>query len=520
MSTSHRWASSTARIGRLSRRSRGPALVAALLVAAAGLSISRVAEPDGSPLAPGVVLLAAAAVAAAILHRPWSALAAVSAVALVLAMRLGDGLHTGFAGGRGAAVAVGSWLLIAGSAVALGASAPSITKARRRHVADGVSAPGGPSATEVRGRVPRGRRGHPGLALGLMLLSAICAEDLAAYDDTTGRPAELLVGAVVFGCLYGGPALLIREFVRRTGRGWPAILLLATAAGLVQAGLIDQSMFNDNYRDIEIWDELYEPTRVGALGLSVYATQSFVVGHLVYSFSAPIALVEAIRPTAARDAWVGWKAMSVVAVLYLAVAGLILGDTLANEPTHPSVPQVVGTLVFVSALVAAALRTRSTTAPGTTHRSAPRPRLVFAASFVLATPLAVAPSTWLGVAASAAVLLLGGFLLVRASQGVGWGLPHVVAVAAGAVLSRGLLAFSYYPVIGDVSATRKYAHNVVMLLIVGVAIALAFRRSRADELETGLGIRELPRTSARRQDAGAAAADDGGGGPRQSNADG
>ncbi len=471
-------------MGRLWRRWQGQALVAALLVAAAGLSIARAAESDGSPLAPGVVLLAAAAVVAAILHRPWSALAAVPAVALVLAIRLGDGLHTGLAGERGAGVAVGSWLVVAGSVAALAVSAPSIGNARRRRVKADVSAPGGPAATGVPGRVPRSRRRHTGLAVGLMLLSAICAEDLAAYDDTTGRPAALLAGAVVFGCLYGAPALLIREFVRRTGRGWPAILLLATAAGLVQAGLIDQSMFNDNYRDIEIWDELYEPTRVGALGLSVYATQSFVVGHLVYSFSAPIALVEALRPTAARDAWVGWKALSVVAVLYLAVAGLVLGDTLVNEPTHPSVPQIVGTLALISALVAAALRTRSTTAPGTTDRSAPRPRLVLAASFVLATVLAVAPSTWPGVAASAAVLLLGGFLLVRASQGVGWRLRHVVAVAAGAVLSRGLLAFSYYPVIGDVSATRKYAHNVVMLLIVGVAIALAFRRSRADVPET------------------------------------
>ena len=310
-----------------------------------------------------------------------------------------------------------------------------------------------------------------------MVLSAICAEDLAAYDDTTGRPAELLAGVAIFGFLYGGPALLIREFVRRTGRGWPAILLLATAAGLVQAGLVDQSMFNDSYRDIESWDELYEPTRVDALGLSVYATQAFVVGHLVYSFSAPIALTEAIRPSAARSAWVGWKGLTIVALLYLAVAGLVLGDTLANEPTRPSLAQVVGTFVVVAALVALALKTR-TAVPEPSQRSAPRPYVVLGASLVLATLLAIAPSTWPGVALSAAVLLLGGFLLVRASRGAGWGMPHIVSVAAGAVLSRGLFAFTYYPVIGEVSPARKYAHNVVMLLIVGAAIVVAVRRSR------------------------------------------
>ncbi len=336
----------------------------------------------------------------------------------------------------------------------------------------------GAAPADARRRGPLRRVGHLGLALTLMLLCAICAEDLAAYDDTTGQPAELLAGAIVFGCLYGGPALLIREFVRRTGRGWPAILLLATAAGVVQAGLIDQSMFNDSYRDIESWEELFGQTRVDALGLSAFATQAFVVGHLVYSFGAPIALTEAMRPAAARSAWVGWKGLSIIGLLYAAVAALVLGDTLVNEPTHPSAAQVVGTLAVVAGLVVLALRSPSSTGLEPTHRSAPRPHVVLGASLVLATLLAIAPSTWPGVALSAAVLLLSGFLLVRASHGTGWGVPHVVALAAGAVLSRGLVAFSYYPVIGDVSSTRKYGHNVVMLLIVLIAIVLAFRGSR------------------------------------------
>jgi hypothetical protein len=41
--------------------------------------------------------------------------------------------------------------------------------------------------------------------------------------------------------------------------------------------------------------------------------------------------------------------------------------------------------------------------------------------------------------------------------------PPVVALAAGAVLSRALLAFTYDPPIGDVSAPRKYAHNAGIL---------------------------------------------------------
>src|SRR5262249_33918902 len=361
---------------------------------------------------------------------------------LVLTSRIGAGLDTDLSGERGGGAAVGSWLLVAGSALAFAVGAPFVLRRLQTSLSEGATAGESDSAHGARGGVLPGRQGHVRLVMTLMLLSAICAEDLAAYDDTTGRPLELVAGAVVFGFLYGGPALLIREFVRRTGRGWPAILLLATAAGVVEAGLIDQSLFNDRYRDIESWDELYEPTHVGGLGLSVFAAQSFVVGHLVYSFSAPIALTEAMRPAAARLAWVGRRGLSIVALLYLAVAGVVLGDTLANEPV-PSVAQIVGTVALVAALVGLVLMT-GPEAPKTMHRNAPRSYVVLGASFVLATLLAIAPSTWLGVALSAAVLLMGGFVLVRASQGVGWGTPHLVALAAGAVLSRGLLAFSYY----------------------------------------------------------------------------
>ena len=450
-------------------------LVGAVVLAAAGLVLSRAAEPDGSALAPGVAILAAAAVLAASVDRWWSQLAASAAVILVLVNRLGDGLLNGLIGERGAGVSVGNWGLIVASAVAAAVTAPAIGARARRPRRAKLEAP-----STARTTAPRTRR-HLGLALVLMLLSAICAEDLAAYDDTTGRPAELLAGAVLFGALYGGPALFIREFVRRTGRGWPAILLLATAAGLVQAGLVDQSLFNDDYRGIESWDELWGRTEVGALGLSVYATQAFVVGHVVYSFTAPIALTEAMRPEAAARAWVGWRTLTVVAILYVAVAGIVLADTLANEPTHPSPAQLAGAIAAVAALVFAAVKLPRPKPGATTPERAPHPVVALVAGFAATTVLALAPSTWLGVALSGAVLAASGALLVRASRRGGWGLSHVVAVAAGAVLSRALLAFTYYPVIGDVSAVRKYAHNVVMLVLVGLVIALAIARTRRAE---------------------------------------
>jgi hypothetical protein len=58
-----------------------------------------------------------------------------------------------------------------------------------------------------------------------MVLGAIAAESVAAYDETTGRPLELLWGILFFAPLYGGPAALIREAARRARLGWPTMVL-------------------------------------------------------------------------------------------------------------------------------------------------------------------------------------------------------------------------------------------------------------------------------------------------------
>lgn len=72
---------------------------------------------------------------------------------------------------------------------------------------------------------------------------------------------------------------------------------------------------------------------------------------------------------------------------------------------------------------------------------------------------------------------MSGWLLARAARGRDWGLTHVAAVATGVLVSRGALAFLYYPLVGETSAERKYAHNVVMLLVVVAAGAYAIRRA-------------------------------------------
>ena len=314
------------------------------------------------------------------------------------------------------------------------------------------------------------------VAIGsLVVLSAIGAELLAAYNDTTGRPAELLFNVAFFAMLYGCPALLIRELARRTGRGWPTVVLLSAAAGLLQAGVIDQSLFSDSYGDVEGWEESLRATYIAPLGLGASMLQGFVVGHVVYSFCAPLALAEAMRPGIAHRSWLGWRAITVATLLWLLAAAAVVSDTLGSE-AHATLPEVAATLVVIAAIVAAALGVGGVDRPA--RARTPRLRTTLVLSFVAASAHAVAPETWLGVAVAALVVVASGWLLARAARGRDWSLTHAAAVATGVLLSRGALAFLYYPVVGETSAGLKYAHNVVMLLIVAVAGAYAIRRAR------------------------------------------
>jgi hypothetical protein len=263
------------------------------------------------------------------------------------------------------------------------------------------------------------------------------------------------------------------------------MLLLSAAAGLLQAGVIDQSLFSDSYGDVKGWEESLRATYIAPLGVGGYMLHNFVLGHVIYSFSAPIALAEAMRPKLAHRSWLGWRGIAVATVLWLLVAAVILADTLGSE-SHATLPEVAVTLAVILALIAAALRVGRVERP--VRDRTPQVLTALAVSVFAASALAVMPETWAGVAVATLVAVASGWLLARAARGRDWDLAHVAAVATGVLLSRGILAFTYYPVVGETSAGRKYAHNVVMLLIViaaGVYASRARYRSRAVDVVGG-----------------------------------
>lgn len=316
-------------------------------------------------------------------------------------------------------------------------------------------------------------------ALCLVVLCAVGSELLAAYADSTGDVPALLFAVVFFGALYGAPALLAREVVRRAGWGWPSLLLLALALGIAQACLIDQSLFSENYYGYEGWAESRQAAYIPVFSISAGQAYNFIIGHVIFSFGAPIALAEAWRPDRARRPWLGPVGIAVAVVAYIGAALLIAFDP---ESQSASTPQFITSAVLVIVCIAAAWyvgragRARASTVLG---QASIKPFPIFAMTFVPALLLAsdVFGESWSGFVFNTAITaLVGAFVWWRARR-QDWSVHHTAAVALAFLICRGMLAFTYFPLAGEVEPIAKYTHNIVMLLVVAVAGWFALRPS-------------------------------------------
>ncbi|ATQ44973.1 hypothetical protein CSW64_10975 [Caulobacter mirabilis] len=323
---------------------------------------------------------------------------------------------------------------------------------------------------------------------GLAALSAIGAELLTAYADGTGDFGATLFALVFFMALYGAPALLARELARRAGWGWPSLLLLCAALGVAQACVIDQSLFAEHYGGYEGWEEARQATFLPALGVSAGNVHNFIVGHVVFSFGAPIAVAEAWRPDRARTAWLSPLGMGFAALAYLGAALLILLD----PQSHSASPiQLAASVAVVAGCIALAWVIGRRSAGSEGPRMGAGRRLgwisVLVVAFVLATAANLAGEGWLGFAVGVSATALIAALAGWGGGRPAWSIRHAAAVGMGFLLSRGVLAFTYYPLAGEVGAVAKYTHNVVMLGLVLAAGGFALSRRGTSDLGVRAG---------------------------------
>ncbi|WP_433355888.1 hypothetical protein ACQPYV_02440 [Micromonospora saelicesensis] len=324
-------------------------------------------------------------------------------------------------------------------------------------------------------RLPLRRRLLPVIALLLLApWAAECSWGGFAIDD-------FLPVLIFLGPMYGGAAILIRETARHLGAGWPTIVLLAAAFGVLQAGLVDQSLFNPDFLD----DTQYADTRTAAeatlvpgLDFSLRQAFDYVGNHIVLTICAPIVLIESFLGADRRlRPWLGRPGLAVVGVLYLLGSLLIFTDINDDKGFLASPLQLIFAASLVLALVATALLPRWRRPRPRRTRRVPQPLWVALPVVLVRLGSDLTPG-WPGMIIALSLAAVAGGLVAYWSSHNGWGQRHVlVAGTAGLVTAA---AFAYLvPPYSPASPAAALAGDVAVTVVTVALVGGAWWRLRA-----------------------------------------
>lgn len=291
-------------------------------------------------------------------------------------------------------------------------------------------------------------------------------------------PVTMLGLLVLLGPMYGGGAILIREVVRRTGRGWPSIVLLGLAYGIVEEAFATESLFDPGYVDAHLLDKGFIP----ALGIAVPWTILVLTIHTVWSIGTPIALAEGLTPARRTTPWLRRGGLTIAAVLFTVGGVATALGSHHNDRFVAPWPRLLVAGIVAAALVVVALRLpRRPESQSVVAQvgSAPSPWLVLVAA-LLAGGLFMAADklpTWVGVAIAVLDLAAALFAVLAWSRRAGWDGRHRLALASGALLVYAGHSFTTHPLSGDGPVVTPVSHAVFASAAL-VLIAIEVRRLR------------------------------------------
>lgn len=305
-------------------------------------------------------------------------------------------------------------------------------------------------------------------ALVLFLLAPLVAEFLNGNLSISA-----IISLRLLAPLYGGGVILIREAARRTGRGWPTMLLLGLAFGVVEEGLVMQSLFNPAYADI---GQRAGAAQLPGLGVNAWWTLFVLTLHVVWSTAVPIIVVEGLFPGRSTTPWLGNAGLTTVGIVFVLGAVVIFAANRQQERFLASTPQLLGTALTVAALITGAFLVGRRPRPRThATPTAPRPWLVAAATLAALGLFAVCGfvlSGWTAVGAWAVLFITATVLVALWSQRQRWGAAHQVAMAAAALGVYAVSAFSVVPVMGAKGKVDLIGNTVFALGTLGLLVLL------------------------------------------------
>ncbi len=310
-------------------------------------------------------------------------------------------------------------------------------------------------------------------AVTLFFVAPLVAEFLLGDFPATWLPLLIILAP-----MYGGGAILIRELTRRTGRGWPSILLLGVAYAIIEEAFTTQSLFNPHYLGMHLLAHAWIPS----LGISAWWTLFMLNVHPFWSIGVSIALTEGLFPS--RDSlnpsripapWLGNVGVSVAAILFVAGACYNTQYQFRHDPFRATTAQFIVSAVFVVVFAAAAFLIPPPT-PGRNPSPTPSPWLMGGAAFLLGAAVCLSPVLWDW---GAVFLMLGVDLVFLVGLGLfsqceGWTPMHTFSVGGGGALLYGAQAFMHGPVVPCPRWIALASHVLFMVLaLVVVAVGVS-----------------------------------------------
>ncbi|HVN94786.1 MAG TPA: hypothetical protein VMT38_13890 [Terracidiphilus sp.] len=314
--------------------------------------------------------------------------------------------------------------------------------------------------------------------------------------------------------MYGGGALLIRELTRRTGRGWPSILLLGCAYAIIEEAFTTQSLFNPHYLGMTLLSHAWIPS----LGISAWWTLFMLNVHPFWSIGVSIALVEGLFPSAAGVSssvrvaspaaglspsrvpapWLGKVGLTVAAVFFSIGAFFSTTYQLHHDPFRASRAQLLVSALFVVLFAAAAFLIPPASRSQSTGRRnpgpVPPPWVMGAIAFILGAAVFFAPAFWDW---PAVFLMFGVDLVFLVALGLfsrceGWTPLHTLSAGAGGALFYGVHAFMQPPVTPTPKPLVLMSHTTLLVLAAAVIAAGALRTRAARRAALTSAPAEVP----------------------------
>jgi hypothetical protein len=319
-------------------------------------------------------------------------------------------------------------------------------------------------------------------AIGLYFVAPLVAEFLLG-----DLPIKLLGVLAILAPFYGGGALLIREVVRRTGRGWPSIFVLAFTYAVFEEAFTTQTLFNPNYLNLNL--HLLQPAYIPALGIGIWWTVFVLTLHTVWSISVSIALVEALVPDRATTPWLRGLGLTVTGILFVLASIASTAHQIKTSHFMASTAQFCDSVVVCVVAIVAAFLLPARLAHRTPG-SVPSPWLIGAAALVAGSIFLIVPSPWGWIAVAIYALLDLSMIaaVTTLSHRGGWNATHRLALAGGAALAYAWHAFIQNPAVGDAGRSTRignaiFAAGLIVLLFVAARrtaahVNLAARRER------------------------------------------